>query len=530
MTNLVFNPTGSLKSNSDFNDFLKNYSDIKGEKIIYINCNNYLGRACHVKENYNYDYNSSELSHKIICKICIQKQEKKANKIEIDTIRIRASEDCSIQNIIKYVDKNNFHEYYYEKINFGLYTTYDLIVKYKLKDVSQVVRYWNEYRENLRNAIRTYLEVQKILQQKKVERLFVYNSLYSANRAAVEAANKYGIKCFTVNKGYNVCERETSYIVTKADIHPLLIHIDNRWQKEISFDKMHIVLRHMETKMSGTDTHSYSTKKTNMTFNEIRNKLGVISKFEKTCVVLLSSEDEYYATSLVGYYPSRLNNLFSNQIEWLEYIKKISLEMPNVLFIIRMHPREYPNSRSNTLSLNVNEVISIFPNTITNVVINTPSESISVYDLIECADLLLNMSSSLGAEVAYLKKPVLGFVTERLVAYPSDIHKISSSLSEYCDDIQNYLWMDETSRRKIVDIQYQNSIKWFVHLFETRPIRFKSKYLTSQRSNIKDIFKAVPKSIKKFLGLVIFWSERVYTLKSYIDEENIIKLDKELSK
>jgi hypothetical protein len=506
-----------------------NYFDIKGEKIIYINCNNYLGRVCHVKENYNYDYNSYELSHKIICKICIQKQEKKANKIEIDTIRISASEDYNTQNIIKNVDKNNFVEYKYQNIEFGLYNAYDLIVKYKLKNVSQVVRYWNEYTENLRNTIRTYLEVQKILQQQKVERLFVYNSLYSSNRAAVEAANKYGIKCFTVNKGYNVCERETSYVVTKADKHPLLIHFDNKWQKEIPFDKSNIVLHHMETKMLATDTHSYSTKKSNMTLNDIRNKLSVKSKFEKTCLVLLSSEDEYYATSLVGYYPSRSNNVFSNQIEWLKYIKKISLELPNVLFIIRIHPREYPNSRSNILSLNVNEVNSIFLNAKANAVVNTPSESISVYDLIQCADLILNMSSSLGAEVAYLGKPILGFVTERLVAYPSDIHKISSSLSEYGDDIQNYLWLDEPTRQKIVDIQYQNSIKWYVHLFDTVPIRFESKDLTSQRPKIKDIFKAIPKSIKKILGLVIFWSERVYAPISYIDEKNMFKLDKILS-
>ena len=529
MTNLVFNPTGSLKSSLAFNVFLKNFSELKGEEIIFINCDNYLGRACHVKENYNYNYYSHELSHKIICKICTQKQERMANKIGLEPIWIRDIKEYNTQSISKNVQKYNFVDFKYEGIDFGIYTTYDLIIKYKLQNVSEVDRYWNEYLENLSNAIRTFLEVKKILQQKKIKRLFVYNSLYSTNRAAVEAANKYGVQCFTVNKGYNVCERETSYVITRADKHPLLIHSNNKWQEEISIDKSGTVSRHIDIKMFGADSHSYSTRKKYANLDEIVNKLGMRNKFEKTCIVLLSSEDEYYATNLVGYYSASSTNLFENQIEWLKYIKKISQEMQNVLFVIRMHPREYPNSRSNSMSSNVDIINSIFLNGVGNVVINTPRDYISVYDLIQAADLVLNMSSSLGAEVAYLKKIVLGFATERLVAYPSAIHKTSSSLSEYGNDIQSYLWLDEPSKQKIIVKQHQNAIKWYLHLFETLPIRLEVQTITRRRLMFGNITKVIPKNIKKILSLVIFWSDRSYSTKSHIDEANVIKLDQILS-
>jgi hypothetical protein len=266
---------------------------------------------------------------------------------------------------------------------------------------------------SLKNSLKTYWEILSISTNLNVKRLFVYNSLYSTNRAAVEAANKLSIKCYTINKGYNVSERDSSYIVTESLEHPLLIHSDNRWEKVKAELQEKSIDNHMKIKMFGVDSHNFSTRRNNLSLSNIFKKFELNKYYKKICLVLVSSEDEYYATKLVGLYPDIGIEVFQSQIEWLDCVKKIAQDLDHVLFIIRMHPREFSNNRSSSISANIDVVRSNFTGREENVYINAPKDGVSVYDLILKSDLVLNMSSSLGAEVAYLKKPINGFKSTR---------------------------------------------------------------------------------------------------------------------
>jgi hypothetical protein len=528
--NIVYNPTGSIASCAKFNNFLESYFESSGENVTLINCKEYLGKSCHVKENFKFDQNSYKLTHKVVCKICVHRQEVISQDSKSSILWINKNEIQEIEELIQSINQENYQEFRYNDVLFGINSAYDIILKYKLQNIDQIVNYWNEYMLSLKNSLKTYWEIISISTNLNAKRLFVYNSLYSTNRAAVEAANKLSIKCYTINKGYNVSERESSYIVTEALKHPLLIHSDNRWEKVKAELQEKSIDNHMKIKMFGVDSHNFSTRRKDMSLLNMFKKFGLNKYYKKICLVLVSSEDEYYATKLVGLYPEIGNEVFQSQIEWLDYVKKIAQDLDHVLFIIRMHPREFSNKRSSSISANIDVVTSNFTGREENVYINAPKDGVSVYDLILNSDLVLNMSSSLGAEVAYLKKPIIGFMSTRLVAYPKSIHKISNSSEEYREDVVRYLSLEKSEVVKITMNQRTQAIKWFKYLFEIAPIRFKKEENNVESLKRSNLPRYIPEAIKKVLNIILFLNEKkkFETPNDYSD--NYLKLDLILGK
>ena len=93
---------------------------------------------------------------------------------------------------------------------------------------------------------------------------------------------------------------------------------------------------------------------------------------------------------------------------------------PDLFLIIRVHPREFPNHREGQKSKNAELYEKLLTNLPSNIVVNWPSDNISVYDLAEHVDLVLNGFSSSGLEMALLGIPVLSYANE-WNTYPIDL-------------------------------------------------------------------------------------------------------------
>ena len=74
--------------------------------------------------------------------------------------------------------------------------------------------------------------------------------------------------------------------------------------------------------------------------------------YKKTFSVLLSSLDERFAAKLIGVLPLRPPSWFKSQQEFVSEILNIAKIRPNYYFILRVHPREFPNKREKILSPN----------------------------------------------------------------------------------------------------------------------------------------------------------------------------------
>lgn len=85
-----------------------------------INCKEYLWKSCHVKENFKIDYNSFKLTHKIVCKICIQRQKVISQDSKSSIFWINKSELKEIEVIIENIVQANYQEFRYDDVLFGI--------------------------------------------------------------------------------------------------------------------------------------------------------------------------------------------------------------------------------------------------------------------------------------------------------------------------------------------------------------------------------------------------------------------------
>ena len=188
--------------------------------------------------------------------------------------------------------------------------------------------------------------------------------------------------------------------------------------------------------MEGSSAFVYSSAYEASDPARLREQLSVPQN-KPLILVPLSSEDELNAAQLADLLPDTSNrlNLFDGQLDWLEYVIHFARENDQFHFVLRLHPRMFPNKRESVLApvlARVQKIISDVPN---NVTINVPDDNVSIYDLLQITQLVLGYRSSVGAEFAAFGIPVVTPANQYFYTYPDDLHRVSQSLEEYNKEI-----------------------------------------------------------------------------------------------
>jgi hypothetical protein len=128
------------------------------------------------------------------------------------------------------------------------------------------------------------------------------------------------------------------------------------------------------------------------------------------------------------------SSLFKSQIDWLNYLIDKARVNPDICFIIRVHPREFPNKRDGVKSKNAEKLEEIFNSLPSNVIINWPADDISLYELIGTVDLVLTFWSSAGLEASAFGCPII-IPENPICAYTAIADKCSETIEQYWNDI-----------------------------------------------------------------------------------------------
>ena len=347
-----------------------------------------------------------------------------------------------IEKQIACVTMESWRSFEAEGIPLGRYASYEFALENKISDSNFDPELFPYYLNQLRNTLRTYRAWKTMITENRPDVLIVANDLYSINRAASSVCHQAGIRTLTLNNGTDLRRYGNSVTLSKNAEVDLLAsrHEGLEYYKteNISQATIEQVGEHFTELALGRSPFSYTPRAGKLNPDSVRRQLGV-KKGAKIAIVLLSSQDERMAADLVGIrerpIQSSGSSLFESQFSWVSWIIKNASLMPEIVFVIRLHPRLFPNKREGVVSEAALAYQRLLVDLPANVLVDWPHKSLSLYDLAAVASCALNHTSSAGLEMLALGLPVVQHDPEGLYSYPPHLNVTPKSTEEYVEAV-----------------------------------------------------------------------------------------------
>lgn len=440
---LFFNPyAGILEHLKIERDFARLASN-SGFDVTFIRCSGIYRDLCSVMTAKNLTFSSNAEEKE---SVCIQCRELSSFSVQNDRSLMKHLEDYVDQNttskvnlLMSEININNWFDFKLDNKFFGRLAAYEFLINNKLNSHVIPEALWDELKSDIHNSLLTYFAALKYLENNEVNYVGVYNFLYGMNRAFVLAAEKMGVKTFSIQGNgflYNVHGR---YMVYGTNNEYWYLNRSEKWRQispnHIGLFSVLRVLRHLNALFKAKSVMTYSTAKVGNASQEIR-QLWNIPSHKKITLLTTSSADEQFSFGFVGLIDSNHNNnleFFNNNQDWINYTIDIFRALPDRYLVIRIHPREFANKREGLNSEMGRSTLEFLRklDLPKNVIINEPADDVSLYDLPQITDLILNSTSTVAMEFASLGIPSIIVSPSALMAYPPELSVSAFSPESY---------------------------------------------------------------------------------------------------
>lgn len=330
------------------------------------------------------------------------------------------------------VTRENFAEFTIEGQNLGRSCLLEFILQYKKNNLRFSEAEWAAYRDTLHNTLLSFFGAKRILAAERPDFVLIYATSYSVNLAFARYAESLGIPVYRLYGGSCIPYRHRTLVIDRGVKcvfnQNSLAHWPDFRTQPVSRRLVGMVVEHFMELMKGQHFVAYSAPKDRESAVDIRARFGIRPE-QKLLVAVMSSYDERFALETVGLLPVE-DTLFPNQAEWIRHLIAYVKARPELFLIIRVHPRDFPNKRESQLSDNAQVLREILVDLPPNVAVNWPSDRLSVYDLIDYADVGVNSWSSVGKEMALLGIPVVSY-SDKILGYPGELNLVGLTLPEY---------------------------------------------------------------------------------------------------
>lgn len=403
-----------------------------------------------------------------VCTACIKRRELLAEEFPFPSVVLddyREPTDHAITlEARNSVTRDNWTKFELDGVPIGRHAAYEFLLDNKVVGTDIPAELWPFYLDKLDHSIATYLAGKRLLETERPDRVLVYNRLYAVNHAFCEAAKTLGIPTFTLQGGGHIVRRAETMTMFRdtqslADVFHTTAWLDYR-SKPIGHEEVNLVSEHFTGLLDANSAFAYSSAFEASQPVDLRERFGVPENV-KVLLVPMSSEDEINAGRLADVLPtsSDSTSLFADQFEWIEFLFTFARSNDHLHFIIRLHPRMFPNKRESIRSPVVDALMELLKRAPANVSLNLPSDNVSLYDLMQIVDVLLNFRSSVGAELSAFGIPVVVPSNRDFFTYPDELNRVGRTLDEYSTQIEEALdsgWSLEQSRA---------AFRWYAFLF-----------------------------------------------------------------
>lgn len=471
---LIFAPYASIYPHAAIeSDLAKNFIDA-GHEVTFLRCGKILEFYCTNMRASGLNLDSNLEAKLKVCRRCeiSSRSESFLTGSKIDLLQHWSLPDDKnvVDGVLSRVSKENWFELEFESVPVGRLSAYEILLQNKLVTLELNEEQWVRLRVELANSIRLILAASRYFDQKVFDRVVVYNNFYGINRALTHVATRHQVPIYSIQaSGFNH-EMYRSISIHVSDEHAFLYsHTDSVREKmalPLNSFEVESVTKHLEGLFNSSNAWVYSTAVQKFKENDFILKMLNLSRGRQIILLTLSSADEMFAARIIGVnIPNLINSEEDQQLNSIdEIIKFFSLHTDKFL-VIRPHPREFPNKRDSVVSqhgMKLRELLSRVPS---NVLINWPEDSVSVYSFVPHVSLLINNSSSVGLEFAALGVQILSLDPERLYAYPPIVGNIIGPNEDLSLSISRILNEEQSPLHQILAFRFIN-VSRFSGLFQ----------------------------------------------------------------
>jgi len=414
-----------------------------GKSVSFVRCDGKYRNFCITMAAFNLNEFSGTAEKEKICTRCKSDRDFMETFPSLNTYNIDNLVDVDTQNQIELllanVNISNWHNFEFDGFPFGRYSAYETLLTHKLPTADIPEQLWPFFKANLFSCLETYFSLLRIFRTENFEELVVYNFLYSANRSAAAAAEKMRVPVISLQANGPMNDIYSRYLIYPASNKYFSLNSSSLWLNEkgkcLNLKSILLVHRHFNAIFQAKNVWVYSKRAERISREKLCQKLS-ISQEKKIVLLTTSSQDELSAFNFVGLVESNnfsFQELFPDTISWIRHTIELFRNLPDRTLVIRPHPREFANKREGINSESGKKIVD-YLNSVdlpANVVLNTPDQDISLYQLAPITSLLINGTSSVGVEFASLGIPSICVFPTDLRSYPSSLSIIPNCLKEY---------------------------------------------------------------------------------------------------
>lgn len=460
---LIFAPYASIYPHAAIeSDLAKNFIDA-GHEVTFLRCGKILESYCTNMRASGLNLDSNLEAKLKVCRRCeiSSRSESFLTGSKIDFLQHWSLHDDKsvVDEILSRVSKENWFELEYESVPVGRLSAYEILLQNKLVTLELNEEQWVRLRVELANSIRLTLAARRYFDQRAYDRVIVYNNFYGVNRTLTHIASGHRIPIYSIQaSGFNH-EMYQSISIHVSDEHaflyPQTYTVREKMTLPLNSYEVESVTKHLEGLFNSSNAWVYSTAVQKFEDNDFIIRMLELSGKRQIILFALSSADEMFAARAIGVnIPNLINNEEDQQLNSIDEIIKYFTLHTDKFLIIRPHPREFPNKRDSVISqhgIKLRELLSRVPS---NVLINWPEDSVSIYSFIPYASLLINNSSSVGLEFAALGVPILSLDPERLYAYPPIVGNTIGPNENLSQSISRILTEEQSPLHQILAFRF----------------------------------------------------------------------------
>lgn len=323
---------------------------------------------------------------------------------------------------------------------------YELLVKFKKSDLRLNELEITYYNQAIVSAKKAEAQAAKLFVDIKPDLVICYSPQYVVPGATAAAAIKLQIPTYFAEGSSGLSLRYRALRIYNWEQYGLASPTLETWNKS----KIRLNLKdllhakcHFRIIKQGRSHSVYSVRSKK---HSIRNEFQ-IPKHVRIILAVLSSSDEVFSAHAIQAFTNSkaISTVYDSQFSWITDLIDYVKQQTNTTLVIRVHPRDFPNSREDQLSDAASTWTKILRSEESKIVLDFPVDGRSLYDILEEVDVVTTGWSSVAIEAAHLGLPVVTY-DQKLPSFPVNIHTSGSRKVDYFKNLSVALQSTVTKR------------------------------------------------------------------------------------
>ncbi|MHC1791142.1 hypothetical protein [Solidesulfovibrio sp.] len=429
-----------------------------GHEALCLHCDGAYAKLCLCMISAGLGVDAPVQARENICRACRTNRDIVRRRFRLPSLLLdRFIDDAMRQHaaaLVETVTPDNLFKLTVAGVKVGRNALFETLMGSKKITLAFTPDQWRLYLVSLENALLTLFAFKRLKASLGVDRLVSFNGAYACNHTLIDAAEKSGIPAYMISSGFSMSRMYQSITFGRQSNPVIERSLIAAWPRYAGLPAdasgIGLVREQLQTLFEAKLPFIYSQAASVGTLPDIRAHFG-IRPDQKILLAVLSSYDEGFTAHTIGIRPKEniWSSVFPSQVDWIRFLADYARQHDELYFLIRVHPREFPNKRNSTLSEHARILQQSLTDLPANMRVNWPEDNLSIYDLMEEVAVGLTFQSSTGVEMAAMGIPVVSF-DKALLCYPPDLNYFGTSIPEYLANIEQALadgWSFERIRR-----------------------------------------------------------------------------------